>query len=304
MDKNHRLYHYILGIKFDSTSSASVLRIVSQKIADFGKTEAKTSNFLIVTPNAEQVTLSLKDKLFAKIINSASISLPDGVGILAADEFLNKPVPQNRVIRVPVLLMQGVQVGLATLLGKAPNDLTLIKGRELFLDLVRLANKKSWRVVFLGDSLGSAQNAAEALRLSYKRIKIHPLTGPKLTTEGKPETREDIKLENELLVQINKIHPHLLFIGFGAPKQEKWMYRQSKKLKVGATMVVGGTFDFVSGKTKLPPKWIENMGLEAAWRLITKGQKLGRVLTATVVFPWKIFVYGVSREKSGLTARK
>ena len=80
----------------------------------------------------------------------------------------------------------------------------------------------------------------------------------------------------------------MLFVAFGAPKQEKWVYRSLNRLNTGLVMVVGGTFDYIAGKQKLPNKLIERIGLEWLWRLLTGSQRIDRVFNAVVKFPWII----------------
>jgi N-acetylglucosaminyldiphosphoundecaprenol N-acetyl-beta-D-mannosaminyltransferase len=80
-------------------------------------------------------------------------------------------------------------------------------------------------------------------------------------------------------------------VGFGAPKQEKWIYKWLPKLRVGGAMAVGGTFAYLSGQSKLPPKWMEERGLEWLWRLLNEPRRALRILKAVILFPLKISWY-------------
>ena len=96
---------------------------------------------------------------------------------------------------------------------------------------------------------------------------------------------------------INKFMPHLLFVAFNNPKQEIWIRRNLPKLKVKGAMAVGGTFRYNAGLSELPPNWMESLGLEWAWRLITEPYRLKRIVNAVVVFPYKVFLYKVKSRK-------
>jgi N-acetylglucosaminyldiphosphoundecaprenol N-acetyl-beta-D-mannosaminyltransferase len=172
-------------------------------------------------------------------------------------------------------------------------SLNLIKGRELFMDLVKLANKKAWRVYLLGGREAVAQKTAEVLTHNLRKIKIKYNSGPELNENGNPVNESNIKIEKDIVEEINEFKPHLLFVAFGPGKQEKWLYKWLPSLKFGAGMVVGGTFDYVSGKAKLPPSWMANYGLEWVWRLITQPfyypKRVKRVVMAFPVFPLKVF---------------
>jgi N-acetylglucosaminyldiphosphoundecaprenol N-acetyl-beta-D-mannosaminyltransferase len=80
-------------------------------------------------------------------------------------------------------------------------------------------------------------------------------------------------------------------VAFGNPKQEIWLYKNLAKLRVGGAMAVGGTFRYIAGMSKLPPKWMEKIGLEWLWRLFTEPRRLGRVFRAVVVFSIKVSLY-------------
>ena len=56
-------------------------------------------------------------------------------------------------------------------------------------------------------------------------------------------------------------------------------------------LLLWGTFNYVAGNMKLPPKWMEKMGLEWVWRLIQEPKRLRRIINAVIIFPWKVFSY-------------
>ena len=137
------------------------------------------------------------------------------------------------------------------------------------MNLVSEAKKKNWKTFFLG---GKGIKNVEA--------------GPRLNRNGQPVTEEDREIENKIIGKINKLKPDLLFVGFGMPRQEKWIARNLAKLDIGGAIAVGGTFDYVFGSAMLPPKGLERWGLEWFWRLIREPKRLGRILNAVVIFPF------------------
>jgi N-acetylglucosaminyldiphosphoundecaprenol N-acetyl-beta-D-mannosaminyltransferase len=243
----------ILGIGVNSTSKTRVLRFVRNCLAQGAK-------FFIITPNPEQIMLAQKDKKFAKILNSADLALPDGIGLVWAAKFLRLPGPRK-----------------------------VIKGREMFLELIKLANKKTWKVFLLGGREKVAEKTKNNLEKSFKKVKIRVTEGPNLDNEAKPVTKEDSLIEKDVMNLINKFKPHLLFVAFGAPKQEKWVYKWLEKLECGGVMVVGGTFDYLAGSVSLPPKWIGKLGFEWLWRLICQPWRFKRIFRSVIIFPLKVF---------------
>jgi len=281
----HRELAKILGVKVDSTPTSKVLRFV------YSSLKKHRTKFIIVTPNPEQVILAQEDSEFKKILNLSNISLPDGIGLVAAIKFYSLPRPKNPTRRFLTLFVQGLAVGFSIIFDRdwVESELKQVKGREIFLQLIKLSNKNGWKVALLGDKEGSAQKSAKKLQQNYIQLKVLALGGPNLNKDGVPVVREDEDLENKVVERINQEKPDLLFIGFGAPKQEKWLARWIKKLDIGGAMVVGGTFDYVSGKTKLPPKWVSQAGLEWIWRLLSGSQKPERIFTAFPEFPLSVF---------------
>lgn len=287
--KSHK-YGTILGITISGTPEAKVLRFVRDHIGQGKK-------FFIVTPNPEIIMRAQKDRELFGILNSSDLALPDGIGLAAARKFLSLPNPKNPYKRLFVLLAQGLGVGFSLLFDKSwlLEDFKTIKGREMFLELCKLANKKPWRVFLLGGKGRVAEETAQALKRSLKKVQIEALGGPILDREASPISKRDKVLEKQAVSAINKFKPHLLFVAFKFPRQEKWVYKWLPKLDVGGAMVVGGTFNYISGRSKLPPTWIAEAGLEWLWRLVTEPRRVRRIFKAVFVFSYRVFLYKLNR---------
>ncbi|MEK9201235.1 MAG: WecB/TagA/CpsF family glycosyltransferase, partial [Patescibacteria group bacterium] len=91
----------------------------------------------------------------------------------------------------------------------------------------------------------------------------------------------------EIIKRINEYNPDVLFVAYGAPWQERWIYENLSRLKCKVVMGVGGSFDYLTGKAKLPPVWLEKLGLEWLWRLVHEPSRWRRQLNL-VRFAWKL----------------
>jgi len=82
--------------------------------------------------------------------------------------------------------------------------------------------------------------------------------------------------EEEAMVRaINQSGARILFVGLGAPRQERWIAEQ--KGKVNAVMLgVGAAFDFLAGRKRQAPKVVQHLGLEWLFRLIHEPRRLWR----------------------------
>lgn len=68
----------------------------------------------------------------------------------------------------------------------------------------------------------------------------------------------------------------ILFVAFGAPKQEFWMQKNLSKLPVRVMMGVGGAFDQIIDPSLRPPMWLHSIGLGWLYRLIREPWRLKR----------------------------
>jgi len=278
----------ILGIKVLSTSVSPVLTSVRENIS-------YSRRFCILTPNPELVLASTKNADLKTALNSATFSVPDGIGLSQAATYLSLKAPKNILIRFIIVFFQGLIVGAATFFNRnwLTQNLRVIKGRVLFEELITIANKKGWKVFFLGGKEKEAEGAAEKLEISYKNIKIETFAGPRLNDNALPRTETDKALQKEAVSLINRFSPHLLFVAFGNPKQEIWIYKNLKSLNIGGAMAVGGTFRYIAGQSPFPPKWMERGGLEWLYRVITEPYRIGRIFNAVIVFPLRVFWFKV-----------
>lgn len=274
----------ILGIGVDSTTPSSVLRDVQVYVQ-------KKHRFYIVTPNPEQVLLSLDDPHYARILNNADISVPDGIGLVAANNFLKSGNYKNTTGKFVKLFTKWFLIRASILFDREglQSELKIIHGRELFLELIKLANKYEWRVFLLGGENGEVEKTKQILKKNYKRVRIESAELPKLNSLGKPMTEEGKKWEQKVIEVIESFSPHLLFIGMTPPKQEKWMDRFYDRLNALGTVLHGGTFRYISGQVKLPPGFVQRLGLEWLWRLATGSQNLKRIWNSVFVFSSKVF---------------
>ncbi len=257
----------ILGVGIDSNNKVEVLKQVQESVF-------KKRKLTIVTPNPEIILEAQEDAVLRNALNAADISIPDGVGILRGYNYLQGKAGIFRWLSCMYA-------------GGGKGDLPLIKGRELTSGLIQLAEKEEWTIILLGNREGSAKAAMEKLRGNNTSLKVYSIEGPNLTKKGEPLTKEDNEVEKNAIEEINKIKPQILLIGFGAPRQEKWMQKYKHVLSANVMMVVGGTFDYISGKTILPPTWWPLWG-EWLWRLFTKKGHIKRVWRAVVQFPLKL----------------
>jgi len=80
----------------------------------------------------------------------------------------------------------------------------------------------------------------------------------------RPLTRAE---EQALAERINADAPDVVWVGIGAPKQERWMARMRPLVEAPVLAGVGAAFDFISGRKRQAPAWMQRRGLEWLFRL-------------------------------------
>jgi N-acetylglucosaminyldiphosphoundecaprenol N-acetyl-beta-D-mannosaminyltransferase len=192
----------------------------------------------VVTANPEFIMTARDDPHFARILNEAHLALPDGQGLLWAARILGTPLRER------------------------------VTGVDTVIRMAAVAAKKGYRVYFLGAAEGVGDAAAQELSRRYPKLEV---VG---TYAGSPAPDE----EEKILSMIWQTHPHILFVAYGAPQQDKWIARNLSRLGVPVAMGVGGAFDFISGQAKRAPHWLQRLGLEWLHRLCHQPWRWRRML--------------------------
>jgi N-acetylglucosaminyldiphosphoundecaprenol N-acetyl-beta-D-mannosaminyltransferase len=205
----------------------------------------------IITLNPEMVVEAQKDEEYFHILNNADLSITDGTGLKLA--------------------------GLIT-----GNNIKRIPGADLTKKILRIAENKKSKVAILNWSggLSKKEDIKKALAKKYPDLKF--------IVENIEQNFTDF-IKTESFTNLLKLKPDILFITLGAPYQEKWIYHNLKKMpSVKLAIGVGGSFDFISGKTKRAPLIFQKLGLEWLWRLILEPRRIKRIYNATIKFGWMV----------------
>jgi len=210
----------------------------------------------IFTPNPEICLKSSKDKQYRKILNSADINIPDGFGLKIGGAILGQNIPHR------------------------------ITGVDLTYKILYLANEKKLKIMLLGGMGNIAKQAAENIKKKFTSLNIVGAGQGLRIKYKKGKIHYDKKQNLNIINFINQVKPDILFVAFGAPKQEYWIYENIYKIKSTKLILgVGGTFDFIAGKIKRAPKWMRKIGFEWLYRLFQEPKRIKRIFNALIAFP-------------------
>lgn len=236
----------IAGIRIDNVS-------MSEAVEAIERMTGRNASGYVVTPNVDHVVRYRRDAGLRAAYAGAALVVADGMPLIWSSRFLGTPLKER------------------------------VAGSDLLFGSCELAERKGYRLFFLGGRAGAASGAADKIREMYPGIRIIGHYSP-------PFGFEKDRDENERIIRmIRDVGPDLLFVGLGSPKQEKWILEHGHACGVPATIAIGGSFEFASGLVRRAPRWMQRAGLEWLWRLAMEpGRLWRRYLRNDPVFFWYI----------------
>ncbi|MCK9379028.1 MAG: WecB/TagA/CpsF family glycosyltransferase [Candidatus Moranbacteria bacterium] len=152
-----------------------------------------------------------------------------------------------------------------------------ITGIDLMQEILRVAEKKNLSI-FLASWTGSLSTWQETRKAIQKKH-------PNLNISG-----NDFSNRENFSYQIPNTKYQILFCNFGAPNQEIFI-NSLKNDNIRMAMGVGGSFDYLTGKTPRAPKFVQILGIEWLWRLILEPKyRFKRIFRAIIIFPIKVIL--------------
>ena len=147
-------------------------------------------------------------------------------------------------------------------------DACVIRGYEMVMAVCEQASRMHESVGFLGSTPDIMTNLVSALSKKFEGLHVAYQYCP-------PFTQGNIESTQSELVRINQSGIKWLFVGLGCPKQEKWIAKYKHELNCNI-LGVGAAFDWLSGKVKKPPSWMEKYALAWLYRLFQNPTKMWR----------------------------
>ena len=236
--------------------ASMTLRNAAELLAEIAH---EKSTHVVHTCNVEHVVLMNSNEAFRNAYKRADWVFPDGMPLVWFSRLIGRPLPER------------------------------VSGSDLLPEVCRIAEKKGLRIFLLGGTSDVTPLAQKKLLELFPKLQIAGIATPWIDLEKCGDHDDNI------VDTINTTHPDILFVGFGAPKQEVWTDRNRHRLKTGVICMVGGTFDFLARKTIRAPRWMQEAGLEWFWRLCHEPKRLWkRYLIGNLIFlglvwkEWKI----------------
>lgn len=216
----------------------------------------------ICLSNVHTTVMSDKDEEYRRIQNAAFLALPDGS---------------------PLALVQRL---------RGYKGAEQVAGPDLMPALWKATENTHISHYFYGSTQDTIDALEKGLKTKYPGLKIAGMEAPPF----RPLTEEE---DEEAVKRINESGAAIVWVGLGAPKQERWMYEHRDR--INALMLgVGAGFDFHAGTVKRAPSWMRNHYLEWLYRLIQDPKRLWKryvetngkfvLLSIKDAFTWKKYI--------------
>ncbi|HEY8648528.1 MAG TPA: WecB/TagA/CpsF family glycosyltransferase [Candidatus Limnocylindria bacterium] len=196
----------------------------------------------IVTVNTDFVRLAQEDPGFRAVLNRADLAVADGMPIVWLSRLQGDPLP------------------------------TRVAGIELVEESCRLAAREGVGVFLLGAGPGVAEAASRELAIRHPGLRIAGVLSPSFGDWSGEE-------EDRIVDVIRAAGRCVLFVAFGAPRQDRFIAAHLAEITTPIAIGVGCTFDIIIGAKRRAPAWMRRSGLEWLWRLAQEPRRLaGRYL--------------------------
>jgi len=186
--------------------------------------------------NVHMIMEAIDDPAFLLQLNGADVVNPDGVPLVWALHALGE------------------------------RSATRVSGPDFMALMLAAAERAGVPVGFYGGSPATLDALVALVRLRHPNLDVAYIESPPFRPLA-PE--EDLAVVH----RISSSRARLLFVGLGCPKQERWIVEHLGK--VSAVMfAVGAAFDFIAGSKRRSPRWMQQSGLEWAFRFVTEPRRL------------------------------
>jgi len=193
----------------------------------------------IITANVDFAMLARKDREFRDIVNGAALCVADGMPLVWASRLFGSPLPAR------------------------------VNGTNLMYALFRDGQARHYRFFLLGAEPDVCARSALILAREYPGVQIVGYYSPPFGPFSEEENRR-------ISHMVRKARPDILFVAMGPPKAQKWIAAQQLACGVPVAIGIGGALDFVVGKYRRAPEWMQDHGLEWFFRLCVDFRRLWR----------------------------
>ena len=173
-----------------------------------------------------------------------------------------------------------------------------VYGPDLMQAMMAASVRGGHRHLFYGGGEGTAERLKAVLARTYPGLQVVGTITPPFRALSASE-------DAQFVDAINAARPDIVWVGLSTPKQERWMAAHRGRLECPALIGVGAAFDFLSGRKRQAPAWMQRNGLEWLFRLTFEPRRLaGRYIRNNPAFIYKALRQVARQRQHGLLGQK
>ncbi len=227
----------VLGVGVSAVSLDSAADTILTWI-DSWRSGERACRYVTVT-GVHGVIEAQDDPRFKEILNRSALTVPDGMPL----------------------------VWLSWLAGRS--QVTRVYGPDLTLRVSERMARRGYAAYYYGGAPGVADQLARTLEGRFPGLR----TAGAYTPPFRDLTQAE---ESQVTTLIGAARPDVVWVGLSTPKQERWMATFQPRLEAPVLIGVGAAFDFLTGRIRQAPRWMQRSGLEWLFRLATEPRRLWR----------------------------
>lgn len=201
----------------------------------------------LVTANVDFTTQAYEDPDLKKIVFFADRVVCDGMPLVWLSKWFGYPLRER------------------------------VAGSDMVPKLLEICGAERYPVYFFGSDLGTLEEAKIIVEQRYPGLKVVGVDSPPFGAV--------IEWDNDALcTKMRASGAKLLLVCLGCPKQERWIFAHHQECGIPLSIGVGASLDFITGKQKRAPRWMQQTGLEWFWRMASSPTRLVKRYSKDLLF--------------------
>lgn len=201
---------------------------------------ANRESMFICTANVDHLMTLQRDAGLRRAYGLAAVVTADGAPVLWASRVLGRPIRER------------------------------VTGADLAPALCGLAADAGGGVFLLGGPPDRAADTRRRMMARMPALRKLDVYSPPFGFENDPSEMDRIDRE------IASAAPDVLLIALGSPKQERWYAQRGAAHRIPVAIGCGAAVDFMAGRKRRAPLWMQRGGLEWLYRLIREPRRMWR----------------------------
>jgi N-acetylglucosaminyldiphosphoundecaprenol N-acetyl-beta-D-mannosaminyltransferase len=219
-----------------------------------------TTNRYLVTANVDFTTQAFEDPDLKKIVFFADRVVCDGMPLVWLSKLLGSPLRER------------------------------VAGSDMVPKLLETCGKEGHSVYFLGSDVDTLIEAKGIVEARYPGLKVVGVDSPPIGAV--------VEWDNDALCErMRSSGAQLLLVCLGCPKQERWIFAHHRETGIPLSIGVGASLDFITGKQKRAPVWMQKSGFEWFWRMSSSPRRLVSRYSKDFVFLIKASILQLNSQR-------